>query len=324
MLVSIIIPMFNVAPYIERCLRSVAAQTYRHIEVVLIDDCSTDNTMQKAQSIVTELNRDGIKYVFIQHERNSGAATTRNSGIRQATGDYIYFLDGDDEITPNCIELLVAPMLLANYDFTIGDYEEDGGISGCQHLGFEGSCEGVLEAYSKGWVNAMPVNKLINLSFLRNNELYFRDGLLFEDEIWSFQLVCKARCIYGIKAPTYLYHIRKDSTMGVSTQQHYLDWRLRIAPIMRDYMDQHGLSYNVYANNVIESFSFPLFVLPSLTQSYQYYKQLRKTFSRNRQIYWNLSITSMRGFMKYSHYLLPVPIGYGQKLLLRLRRSIVG
>lgn len=320
MLVSIVIPLYNVEPYIERCLTSVAAQTFRPLEVVLVDDCSTDGSLQRAQAVVPALKREGMTFVFKQHEQNCGAATTRNTGIRTATGNYVYFLDGDDEITHDCIEVLAAPLQHGNYDFTIADFEVQGGTVGCMPLGIEGVCEDVIGAYSDCRVYSMPVNKLVNLSFLRRNNLFFKDGMPFEDELWSFQLACMTKRIYGVKHQTYIYHLRTDSTMGTASKEHYIEWRFRIAPLMWEYIDRHGMSENLAANNTTEAFiqsAHPIFVLGKGNEGYEYYKRVRKMNHRPRSIYWRLSLTSLTGFVKYFHYLLPLPVGFILKVVLR-------
>ena len=320
MLISIIIPLYNVEPYIERCLRSVAAQTFRPLEVVLVDDSSTDRTLQKAQVVAEVLKREGMTFVFKQHEQNCGAATTRNTGIKTATGEYVYFLDGDDEITPDCIEVLATPLQQGNYDFTIADFEVRGGTVGCKPLGIEGECEDVIRAYSDNKVYSMPVNKLVNLSFLKQKNLCFKDGMPFEDELWSFQLACMARHIYGVKHQTYIYHLRADSTMGKAGKEHYIEWRFRIAPMMWEYIDGHGMSENLAANNTIETFiqsAHPIFIMGKGHEGYEYYKRVRKMNRRPRSIYWRLSLTSLTGFVKYFHYLLPLPVGFMLKVILR-------
>ena len=106
MKVSIIIPVYNVAPYIQRCIESVQAQTYKDIECLLIDDCSTDESITIVEKIISEC-KDSSCFSIIHHNTNQGLSAARNTGIIASTGEYIYFLDSDDSITSDCIELLV-------------------------------------------------------------------------------------------------------------------------------------------------------------------------------------------------------------------------
>lgn len=103
---SIIIPVYNVSVYIERCLQSVEAQTLQDIEVVLVDDHGQDDSIEKAKAFVAKYKREDIHYVFAQTPKNSGPAAARNIGIQLALGEYIAFLDADDWVESEMYETL--------------------------------------------------------------------------------------------------------------------------------------------------------------------------------------------------------------------------
>ena len=107
MKVSIIIPIYNVSQYIKRCIDSVISQTYQNIECILVDDYSPDNSIHLAEEIINSY-KGAIDFRIIHHTQNEGLSSARNSGTNVATGDYLYYLDSDDEITPGCIEKLLA------------------------------------------------------------------------------------------------------------------------------------------------------------------------------------------------------------------------
>ena len=102
--VSIIIPVYNVAPYIIRCLDSIYNQSYPNLEVIIIDDCGTDNSMAIIDSYLTSDQHDITR--IIHHHKNQGLSIARNTGINNANGEYLYFIDSDDYITSNCIKTL--------------------------------------------------------------------------------------------------------------------------------------------------------------------------------------------------------------------------
>ena len=109
MKISIVIPIFNVENYITACIHSVMNQDYTgEIECLLIDDCGTDNSILLAEECISTNRRPNIHFRIIHHQRNRGLSAARNTGIDAATGEYIYYLDSDDEITPDCIEKLVS------------------------------------------------------------------------------------------------------------------------------------------------------------------------------------------------------------------------
>ena len=106
--VSIIIPVYNVAPYIEDCLRSVIGQTYRGvIECLIVDDRGTDDSIAIAERLIKDYSGP-IRFEILHHEHNRGVAAARNTGALKAKGDYIFYLDSDDEITTDCIEKMMA------------------------------------------------------------------------------------------------------------------------------------------------------------------------------------------------------------------------
>ena len=104
--ISIIIPVYNAAKYIERCLQSVEAQTLHDMEVILVDDHGQDDSISVAKDFVAKSKRKDIHYVFSQTPTNSGPAAARNIGIEKAQGEYISFLDADDWIESQMYEML--------------------------------------------------------------------------------------------------------------------------------------------------------------------------------------------------------------------------
>ena len=116
-LVSVIVPIYNVAPYLIRCLDSIANQTYHNLEVLLIDDGSTDDSGQ----IAMEYADCHPKFQVIQ-QKNQGLSGARNTGIMHATGEWLYFVDSDDEILPDTITLLLHAAKHAHLKMSMGGF----------------------------------------------------------------------------------------------------------------------------------------------------------------------------------------------------------
>lgn len=107
-LVSILIPVYNVESYIARCIDSILGQTYRNLEVVFVDDCSPDHSMDVAhRTIDASTQGKDIRFVYLRHQQNQGIAIARNTLIENATGDFVTFLDPDDWLTPDAVEVMV-------------------------------------------------------------------------------------------------------------------------------------------------------------------------------------------------------------------------
>jgi glycosyltransferase involved in cell wall biosynthesis len=106
MKVSIIVPFYNAEKYIHRCFDSIVNQTYANIECIFIDDCSPDHCYAILQTRIAEY-AGKIDFQIIRHAQNKGVSAARNTGTLAAKGDYVYYLDSDDEITRDCIETLV-------------------------------------------------------------------------------------------------------------------------------------------------------------------------------------------------------------------------
>lgn len=320
MKISIVIPIYKVEPYIERCIRSVLAQTYRELEVILVDDSSPDDSMDIAQKVIKNSGAQDMAFVYLKHEHNRGLSAARNTGIDAATGEYVYFLDSDDALTPNCIELLVQPLIKKRYDFVIGNYGVIGSDKRFPPLTIEGEYNDVLEQYRKASWYMMAVNKVVNLQMMKENQLYFQEGIIHEDDLWSFQLACTAKSLFAIQEKTYLYFIRKESITSSESDKHRIEVCIRITYLMWDFLDNHGMEKDLIANDHVEKFidsKASFFCLKPRSEGYCYYKSFRKNIHRNKSVFWKLTFASISGFMKYSHYLLPIPFAFGMKCMVR-------
>jgi glycosyltransferase involved in cell wall biosynthesis len=215
MKISVIIPVYNVADYIERCLLSVINQSYQDIECVLVDDASPDNSMEIAQKIIADSPRKGAIKI-IRHVANKGLAAARNTGVNHATGDYLFFLDSDDEIAPHCVETLAAFVENQGIDFVIGEIQ----VTGNSRTAYpplllkDGIYQGndsIINPYFQRQWYEMAWNKLIKRSLFVEKELWFEEGILHEDTLWSFQLAIAAQSMAVTHEPTYIYHIQSNS-----------------------------------------------------------------------------------------------------------------
>lgn len=194
-LISIIIPVYNVERWIKESLNSALEQTYPNIEYLIIDDCGNDDSIKIIEEII-KCNK-GKKLRLIKHSVNKGLSEARNTGLKAALGDYVFFMDSDDQITNNCIEKHFTAIKVNNADFTDANVD----IVGKGHNNFstyiQEECiekdilmQYFINLHICGW------NKLISRRFLLDNNLFFRKGMLYEDMLWTYQLCKAAKKIY--------------------------------------------------------------------------------------------------------------------------------
>lgn len=218
-LVSVIIPVYNVSTYIERCIHSIMNQTYTNLECILVDDCGTDDSVAKCEKMIAEYD-GSVQFKMIHHEQNRGLSAARNTGTDAAIGDFILYIDSDDEITPNCIEKLITPilkdgsieMVMGNaewiYEASVTqspqvpkhENEELRDNEAIRHCFFDRKC-----------IEKAAWNKLISRTFIKKHELSFKEGALWEDTLWMFYVIKHLNHMCLIKDVTYLYTKRLGS-----------------------------------------------------------------------------------------------------------------
>ena len=225
--VSIIIPVYNVEKYIEDCLLSVINQSYNNIECIFVDDCTKDNSIDIINKRLAEY-KGPIKFRIISHKINMGLSAARNTGIRNSKGDYLFFLDSDDEITSDAISNLVKLSNSGKVDCVVGNVEVYGESSQVQlkthllssSLSVLESTNEILKSYYNNEWYVMAWNKLINKDFLIYSNLFFPEGLLHEDQYWSYKLALSARNMSFCHNITYIYKIRGNSITGKIKQKN--------------------------------------------------------------------------------------------------------
>jgi glycosyltransferase involved in cell wall biosynthesis len=217
MTVSIIIPVYNAEKYIIRCLNSVVSQTFKDLECIIVDDCGEDNSYSLINTFINRY-KGPILFKVIRHQINKGVATARNTGIKAASGIYLFFLDSDDTIVNDCIELLLS--LHKTYPdavMTQGNImDENGAISsyGCHESipEYINQKEDILY-YLLCKLATVPWNRLIKKSFIEQYSIYFLDGKVHEDMLWTYFVAKYANSFAYSNKMTYTYYINENSIM---------------------------------------------------------------------------------------------------------------
>lgn len=216
--ISIIIPVYNVEQYIEECLNSVVDQTYIDgIECILVDDCGQDSSVSIVEQFIAQYTGP-IPFQILHHENNRGLSAARNTAVREAHGEYVYFLDSDDKLFPDSMANLLrvaekypdaeivqgstTPSFILSRE-ELPEYSND--VSWIR----QGMCS-ITQIPDPAW------NKLVKRDFIIKNDLYFVEGYLQEDTIWSYQLQKHITAIAFCFEITYWYRYNPEGIMNSS------------------------------------------------------------------------------------------------------------
>lgn len=234
--VSIVIPVYNVSAYIERCIKSVMRQTFSGLmECIIVDDCSPDDSIEKCSRIIKSYNGN-VQFRILRHENNKGLSASRNTGTKFAIGEFVFYLDSDDEITPNCVDVLFKEAscnpqveIVQGYTDSIpfvswyptDRYKIMARIDDNRRIRLEN-----YKIFDYLPCNAW--NKLIRLSFLRSNSLYFKEGVIHEDHLWMCNVTKRLEHLSFVFIPTYIHYATPNSIMTsrdkVSKQKSMNGW----------------------------------------------------------------------------------------------------
>lgn len=279
--VSVIVPVYNVSPFIGDCIKSVMNQSYQgEMECILIDDGCTDDSMMVLGGLLKDY-QGPIHIAIYHHEKNRGLSAARNTGTRYASGEYIFYLDGDDVISTNCIESLME-QTISNPEVEL----------------VQGNAEAIPVKLSASYTRHYPVlhaksneevrycyyqnrqmpcnawNKLVKRVFILKNDLFFREGALYEDVLWSFYLMkCLSNVIF-VSDVTYYTRFRPGSIMSgtdkltsaIHYQQIYYDIYNNLTPNNEE--EELAFYAKAFANVYIRHGH----VMPKLKNVYKLYR----------------------------------------------------
>lgn len=213
MLFSIIIPVYNVKDYLQKCIDSVLENDCSDCEIILVDDGSTDGA---SPAICDENAAAHSELIRVIHQENKGIGSARNTGIRAAKGDYLFFVDSDDTITPDSLEVLTAAVNETHadiYSFRMYQVDEAGNRT---LLATSALYDGVFTAETHPeFLESLPAAcaRIWRREFFIESGIEYPSGVWYEDIRTSTKLFAKAQSIVTLKDPLYLYLARQGSIM---------------------------------------------------------------------------------------------------------------
>lgn len=227
--VSIIVPIYNVEKYIDKCVQSLLDQTYKNIEILLVDDESPDRCPQICDEYAAKDSR--IKVI---HQKNTGASGARKNGLEQATGTMIAFTDSDDWLLPSMIEEMVAAAEKNAAEIVICDWiifnnDEENGKIHTQTLKNTATMEQIRDEFLMDRHSNYMWNKLYDRKLF--SDIQFPGNMVFEDLYINAELFCRCKKVYYLSKPLYCYRyhasffhsrskIRRKYDLWLAWQEH--------------------------------------------------------------------------------------------------------
>lgn len=288
MKISVIIPVYNSSTYLRKCLDSVVNQTLKDIEIIVINDGSTDDS----KNIIEEYSCKYKNIIFIDQE-NKGIGKTRNIGIKKATGEYITFVDSDDYIKENMLEEYYKYAKKHNFDLVIGSYIKK--INNKEII-FENN------KFKTGNVKTTPQilylieygpwAKLYKREMLINNNIYFDEKRKYEDMPFVSKALLKSKLIGQITEPYYYYIIHNNSETTTMDKRVF-----DILDILKEIKDYYKREY--YLRDELDYVIIDKITTYMLQQRVQKDNKLRIEFINAGYAFLNKNIKNWRGNKYY-------------------------
>lgn len=239
--VSIIVPVYNVEKYLKKCVKSIINQTYKKLEIILVDDGSPDRS-----GTICDCLAEKDRRIRVIHKENGGVSTARNAGIEVATGEYICFVDSDDWLPSNAIEILISRIKKDYSDFCMGDVMHVG-IRDSSLWKLKDACieiENINEIVSFGYALKAPWAKLFRSEIIKKTRLSFLPGIAYGEDtifVWSYLSYCNRISI--IDSVVYFYSLLNVSNASGKYYRDMADWQYLYIKALETTVGRCSLSY---------------------------------------------------------------------------------
>lgn len=234
--VSLIVPVYNVEKYLQQCIESITSQTYENIEIIIVNDGSTD----KSRTIIERFMEKEDRIIYIEQD-NKGVSVARNKALKISTGDYILFIDSDDYLNDNSVEILVQSMIYSNADMVIAGFKRifDDNIKGKDNI-FQFNVDKekeysgieVSEMMLKGIIDGFLWNKMFKRELLIKNGFEFEENRYFEDWYPVFNHISSIGKIKFLNQSVYNYRQRQGSTVNMINEKKLIDYEHAVCQII--------------------------------------------------------------------------------------------
>ncbi len=313
-MISVVVAVYNVEKYLEKCLRSILEQSFQDFELILVDDGSKDKSINVAETVLKDSGKD---YRVIKKE-NGGQSSARNAGLKAAKGEYVVFIDSDDVISKDFLSSLY------------GVFEDDMDFSFC---GFkyvktqdapEDNDEGrmklskdeLIDVFLKRSIDFVVPSMLIKRDFLLNNDLFFREEIRYsEDQLFIWEVIFSAEKAVYLNKRMYGYYHRPQSIMTGSPYQKIVNG----FHVYSDFCKELEERYPQYTDKI--SMILPRWELGTLYSAaslmdYEEYRDLYKMMEAEK------ILKKIKGISEIKAYLLALVSRISPRLLYELCRRM--
>ena len=308
-LVSIVIPVYNVQNYIRCCLDSVIGQTYPFLDVLLIDDGSTDRSGEICNEFARRDNR-----IRVIHQQNAGAANAKNTGLDLAKGEYIAFLDSDDWVEPYWIQTMLHMATVNNADVVeCGFWMEFAGVSESPETATilqtgTWKTEDYLRAYPAAWPCAIFWNKLFKATLI-SDVRFHRERRCVDDEFYTYKAITDANKV--LRIDNKLYHYRQRRSSVTQTDQMRYQRTIDVIDILAE---RHSWMKEHYPNIALDYLRRDVSTLLYFAAEYPFNEKAISCFRRSATYYFFEAIHKFPG---------KVAMFYAVKALFYPKRSLL-
>lgn len=277
--VSIIVPIYNVESYIGKCLLSIINQDYKNLEIICINDGSTDNS----EDVVLKYQKKDKRLIYIKKE-NGGLSSARNKGIEIATGEFICFIDSDDWIELNFVSKMVANLKKNDADITVCNIKFVYSNGDEKNTPFKiknnmelNTKEALIELFKGNMLQNHAVNKLYKLSLFKENKISFPNGKIYEDVFTTYKLFAASKKIYVFNDYLYYYlQQREGSILTNKFTEKKLDLLDGIIEICKDEsLNKYNLKNYIQVFYIKQLIGFFYHIFPLYNkESKKYFKKI--------------------------------------------------
>ena len=286
-LVSVLLPAYNVEEYIKECLDSIINQTYKNLEIIIVDDYSTDKTKE----LIKEYVKKDSRIKFLQNKQNLGLPATRNVALKEAKGEYFYFMDTDDFIDLDYIQSFVDVVKNTNADVVVANnlylYYSNQKLNNLFPRKFNKKRFIHKKQYKKLIDNTVTGyyvwNKFVKSSLMREGNITFKEDVVFgEDQLFSFKILSSAKKIVWNDTKSFYYYRRRSDSL---TSKNFAPNIKRLESLIKVIYEQYNYTkYNNYDSKSVINISDVIFYLNNIILLYKEpyinnaYKDIRKLF----------------------------------------------